>query len=228
MGCSSTLKGWKWNGPCCHFQEQLLLIFNNIFFFFLILMQFLITCCLELVGERKHEQLNRPLHSPNPESRLRSKVLGKKTKQNKTKQNKKQNKQTKKQCRNKDPQRGRTMEQSPDLTRFMLWPLQRITTSSLLQQLQRHIKKRNNKKGTNLPTGPQKRQDKDNDKDRTRQDIFTNTIKIMKTKATHAQRGLPHTSIHSHSNTDLVQAHTTLTHLQAQKNNNYVPTYGLY
>ena len=36
-------------------------------------------------------------------------------------------------------------------------------------------------------------------------------------KATHAQRGLPHTSIHSHSNTDPVHPRTTLTHLQALK-----------
>ena len=170
-------------------------------------MQFLITCCLELVGERKHEKLNRPMHNPKPKSRLRSKVLKKKKKK-------------KKKIKNKDPQKGRTMEQSPDLTRIMPWPLQRKTTSSLLQQLQRHIKNREKntiKKVQTYPQTPQKRQDKDNDKDRTRQDIFSNTIKKMETKATHAQRGLPHTSIHSHSNTDLVQAHTTLTRLQEQK-----------
>ena len=96
------------------------------------------------------------------------------------------------------------MEQGPDLTRIMPWPLQRITTSFLLQQLQRHIKmierkRKYNKIGTNLPTDPPKRQDKDNDKDMTRQDIFTNTIKKMKTKTTHAQRGLPHTSLHPFS-----------------------------
>ena len=122
------------------------------------------------------------------------------------------------------------MEQSPDLTRIMPWPLQRITTSSLLQQLQGRIKnrerkKRYNKKGTNLPTDhPQKRQDKDNDKDRTRQDIFTNTIKMMKTKAIHAQRGLTHTSLHSfslrhRSGTSAHDSHTP----PGTKNSNYAP-----
>ena len=40
---------------------------------------------------------------------------------------------------------------------------------------------------------------------------------MMKTKATHAQRGLPHTSLHLFSlkHRSRTSAHTTLTHLQA-------------
>ena len=122
------------------------------------------------------------------------------------------------------------MEQNPDLTLIMPWLLQRITTSSLLLQLQRHIKnkrarkKKINKKGTNLPTDLPKRQHKDNDKDRTRQDIFSSTIKKMETKATHAQRGLPHTSLHSFSlkHRSRTSAHNSHTP-PSSKTNNYVP-----
>ena len=49
-------------------------------------------------------------------------------------------------------------EAEPDSTRIMPWPLQRKNTSSLLQQLHRHIKnreKRYNKKVQTYPQTPQ-------------------------------------------------------------------------
>ena len=167
-------------------------------------MQFLITCCLEMVGRESMKNW-----------------IGQCTIRNQNQDSDPKSKKKKKQEQRPTKREDNGSEPRPDTNHALAFT--ENNTSSLLQQLQRHIKnKREREKNTikkvqTYPQTPKKRQDKDNDKDRTRQDIFSNTIKKMETKAAHAQHGLPHTSIHSHTS-----AHNSNTP-PSTRNSNYVP-----